>query len=172
MLKHGENKESSVTWLPPPYICKGSQCFCCHVITETVSKLAGTKLQRTVVKKPPTFHLIWTISTISIKQGNKSLGPNVTENAVQRLSHTESPPASILGNLDNSIKWLLQSGKHGNGSLGEDLDELIKWTIKFNIFTSLGGIFLVWGRTISPLQLEKAGKLLIHFVKMFAAYNG
>ena len=28
-----------------------------------------------------------------IKQGIKSLGPNVTENAVQRLSHTESPLA-------------------------------------------------------------------------------
>ena len=27
-------------------------------------------------------------------------------------------------------------------------------------------------RTISPLQLEKAGRLLIHFVKMFAAYYG
>ena len=77
-----------------------------------------------------------------------------------------------MGNLDDGIKWLLQSGKHGNRSLGEDLDELIKWAIKFNIFTSLGGIFLLSGRTTSPLQLKKAGKLLIHFVKMFAAYYG
>ena len=51
-------------------------------------------------------------------------------------------------------------------------DELIKEAIKLNNFTSLGGIFLQSGRSISPLQLEKAGRLLIHFVKMFAAYYG
>ena len=105
-----------------------------------------------------------------IKQGIKSLGPSVTENAVQRLSHTKSPLAYILGHLDASIKSLFQSGKHGNASLGEDLDELIKRALKFNNFTSLGGILLPSGSTISPLQLEKAGRLLIHFVKMFAAY--
>ena len=43
-----------------------------------------------------------------IKQGNTNLGPNVTENAVLRLSHKESTQTSILGNLKDSIKWLLQ----------------------------------------------------------------
>ena len=38
------------------------------------------------------------------RQGTKNLGPNVTENAVQRLSHKESPQTPILGNLEDSIK--------------------------------------------------------------------
>ena len=43
-----------------------------------------------------------------IKQGIKNLWPNVTENAVQRSSTKESPQTSILGNLEDSIKWMLQ----------------------------------------------------------------
>lgn len=36
----------------------------------------------------------------------------------------------------------------------------------------VGGIFLLSGRSISPEQLETAGKFLIHFVEMFDAYYG
>lgn len=64
-------------------------------------------------------------SNNSIKQGIRNLGPNVTENAVQRLSYAESTMASILGNLDDSIKRLSRSGKHSTGGLEKDLHELI-----------------------------------------------
>ena len=73
------------------------------------------------------------------KQGIRNLGPNVTEIAVQRLSHAESPTASMLGNLDDSIKQLLRSGKHSTGSLERDLNELIKRAVEFNIFTENEG---------------------------------
>ena len=36
----------------------------------------------------------------------------------------------------------------------------------------VGGIFLLSGRSISPEQLETAGKFLMHFVEMFDAYYG
>ena len=36
----------------------------------------------------------------------------------------------------------------------------------------IGGIFLLSGRSISPEQLETAGKFLMHFVEMFEAYYG
>ena len=78
-------------------------------------------------------------SNNSIKQGIRNLGPNVTENAVQRLSYAESPTASILGNLDDSIKRLSRSGKHSTGGLEKDLHELIKRAIEFQIFTELEG---------------------------------
>ena len=63
-FKHGGNKESSETCLLPPYLCKGSRCFCFPVVSvETVSKLDGTKLQPPVVHKAPTSHLMKTRST-------------------------------------------------------------------------------------------------------------
>lgn len=74
-----------------------------------------------------------------IKQGIRNLGPNVTENAVQRLSHAERPTASILANLDDSIKRLLRSGKHSTANLERDLNELVKRAVEFNIFTELEG---------------------------------
>ena len=36
----------------------------------------------------------------------------------------------------------------------------------------VGGIILLSGRSISPEQLEMAGRFLIHFVEMFDAYYG
>lgn len=36
----------------------------------------------------------------------------------------------------------------------------------------VGGIILLSGRSISPRQLEIAGKFLMHFVEMFDAYYG
>ena len=36
----------------------------------------------------------------------------------------------------------------------------------------VGGITLLSGRSISPEQLQLAGKFLIHFVEMFDAYYG
>ena len=40
----------------------------------------------------------------AIKQGIRNIGPNVTENAVQRIYFARRPTASILSNLVNSIK--------------------------------------------------------------------
>lgn len=74
-----------------------------------------------------------------IKQGIRNLGPNVTENAVSRLSYSQSPTASMLGNLDETIKRMLRSGKHSVGTLERDLHELIKRAVEFNIFTELEG---------------------------------
>ena len=73
----------------------------------------------------------------AIKQGIRNLGPNVTENAVQRISYARSPTASILGNLDDSIKRQLPSGKHSHGSLERDLNELIKRAFEFKIFSEV-----------------------------------
>ena len=36
----------------------------------------------------------------------------------------------------------------------------------------VGGIILLSGRSISPGQLEMAGKFLMHFVEMFDVYYG
>ena len=36
----------------------------------------------------------------------------------------------------------------------------------------VGGIILLPGRSISPTQLEMAGKFLMHFVEMIDAYYG
>ena len=73
----------------------------------------------------------------AIKQGIRNLGPNVTENAVQRISYVQSPTASILGNLDDSIKRQLPSGKHSHGSLERDLNELTKRAFEFKIFNEV-----------------------------------
>lgn len=78
-------------------------------------------------------------SNNSLKQGIRNLGPNVTEKAVQRLSYAESPTASVLANLDDSIKRQSRSGKHTTGSLEGDLNHLIKRAVEFNIFTELEG---------------------------------
>lgn len=75
----------------------------------------------------------------AVKQGIRNLGPNVTEKAVQRLSYARSPTASILGNLDDSIKRMLPSGKHSHGSLEGDLNELIKRAVELKIFTEVEG---------------------------------
>ena len=40
----------------------------------------------------------------------------------------------------------------------------------YTLFVS--GIFLLSGRSISPEQMEMAGKYLMHFVEMFDAYYG
>ena len=63
--------------------------------------------------------------------------PNVTENAVQRISYTGSPTASILGNLVDNIKQQLPSGKHSHGSLERDLNELIIRAFEFKIFSEV-----------------------------------
>ena len=63
--------------------------------------------------------------------------PNGTENDVQRISYARSPTASILGNLDDSIKRQLPSGKHSHGSLEMDLNELIKRAFEFKIFSEV-----------------------------------
>ena len=63
--------------------------------------------------------------------------PNVTENAVQRISYARSPTASILGNLDDNIKQQLPSGKHSHRSLERDLSELIIRAFEFKIFSEV-----------------------------------
>ena len=75
----------------------------------------------------------------AIRQGIRNLGPNVTENAVQRISFARSPTASILGNLDDGIKRQLQLGKHSHGNLQRDLNELVKRAFEFRIFSEVEG---------------------------------
>ena len=80
-----------------------------------------------------------------------------------------------MGNRDESIKPLLQSGRHGTGCVEEDLDELIKRAIKRNIFTSLGGTLLLSWRTISNMEkTRKAQKLnclyCIYYAKVVDAF--
>jgi len=68
-----------------------------------------------------------------IKQGIKTLGRNLTEGAVQRLSHAEKSSRSILGKLDETIKRSTKSGQHSQGSTARDLDELVKRAVQFDI---------------------------------------
>ena len=56
-----------------------------------------------------------------IKQGIRNLGPNVTEKAVSRLSFSETSTTAVLGNLDESMKRMLRSGKYVEGSATRDL---------------------------------------------------
>lgn len=73
------------------------------------------------------------------KQGIKNLGPNLTERAVQRLSHAEKSSRSILGKLDETIKRSTKSGQHSQGSAARDLDELVKRAVQFDIFSEIEG---------------------------------
>ena len=74
-----------------------------------------------------------------IKQGIRNLGPNVTEKAVSRLSFSETSTTTVLSNLDESIKRMLRSGKHVEGSATRDLQELIKRAVDFDVFTQIQG---------------------------------
>ena len=74
-----------------------------------------------------------------IKQGIRNLGPNVTEKAVSRLSYSEMHTVKILGNLDETIKRMLRSGKHSEGSTNRDLHELVNRAVELNIFTESQG---------------------------------
>lgn len=74
-----------------------------------------------------------------IKQGIRNLGPNVTEKAVSRLSFSETSTTTVLSNLDESIKRILRSGKHVEGSATRDLQELIKRAVDFYVFTQIQG---------------------------------
>ena len=95
-LSYGElSPQRSFSWetLTTSLCFSSSLMFFFFCVTQTVCKLDGTKVQPTVVKRAPTFPLItdtWHRNNC-IKQGIKSLRPSVTENAVQRLSHTKSP---------------------------------------------------------------------------------
>ena len=69
-----------------------------------------------------------------IKQGIGNLGPNVTEKAVSRLSYSEMHTVKILGNLDETIRGMLSSGKHSEGSTKRDLHELVNRAVELSIF--------------------------------------
>ncbi len=70
-----------------------------------------------------------------VKQGIKNLGPNVTENAVSRISCAESATRAIVENLDENIRRLARSGRHGSSSEDKDLKELVKRAVEEDIFT-------------------------------------
>jgi len=70
-----------------------------------------------------------------IKLAIRNLTPNVREKAVQRLSYSENSTSMIMGNLDDTVKRLLRSGKHSSASLEKDLHELVKRAIESKIFT-------------------------------------
>ena len=72
------------------------------------------------------------------KQGIKNLGPNLTEGAVQWLSHAEKSSRSIL-ELDETMKRSTKSGQHSQGSTARDLHELVKRAVQFDIFSEIEG---------------------------------
>ena len=74
-----------------------------------------------------------------IKQGIKNLGPNLTEGAVQQVSHAEKSSRSILGKPDETIRRSAKSGRHTQGSTARDLDELVKRAVQFDIFSEIEG---------------------------------
>lgn len=67
------------------------------------------------------------------KQGIKNLGPNLTEGAVQQPSHAQKSSRSILGKLDETIKYSTKSGQHSQGSTARDFDKLVKRAVQFHI---------------------------------------
>ena len=74
-----------------------------------------------------------------VKQAIKNLGPNLTEAAISRICKAESSTASILENLDESLKRHAKSGKHSDPSKERDLHELIKRAEEMNVFEETVG---------------------------------
>ena len=70
-----------------------------------------------------------------IKQAIKNLGPNVTENAISRISNSETATRTIIDRLDDAIIRVARSGKHGHSSDDTDLEELLKRALDVDIFT-------------------------------------
>ena len=61
-----------------------------------------------------------------IKQAIKNLGPNITENAISRISNAESSTRAIISKVDDTIVRVARSGRHTQGSAERDLHELLK----------------------------------------------
>jgi hypothetical protein len=70
-----------------------------------------------------------------LKQAIKNLGPNVTEKAVQRISHAEKDTRKLLKKLDDSLQRVPDSGRHTHSATEKDLDVLITRAVDTDIFT-------------------------------------
>jgi len=70
-----------------------------------------------------------------IKQGIKNLGPNVSENAVTRISTSEAATRAIINKVDDTVLRVARSGKHSKSSAEKDLEELLKRAVATDIFT-------------------------------------
>lgn len=69
-----------------------------------------------------------------IKQAVKNVGPNLTDQAVNRICHAEQGLKSLTTHIDKSIERISGSGKHSCCSTQQDLDELLKRIVTADVF--------------------------------------
>lgn len=74
-------------------------------------------------------------SNLFNKGAVKNLGPNVTDKAVERISHSENGTTEMSGVVDQDIKRIRSSGQHTSSSTERDLDELVKRALETDVFT-------------------------------------
>lgn len=60
------------------------------------------------------------------QSGHKKSRSNLTDRAVERISHSENGTTEIAGGVDQDIKRIRSSGQHTSSSTERDLDELVK----------------------------------------------
>jgi len=100
-------------------------------------------------------------ATIFIKQAIKNLGPNVSENAISRISHSEAATKNIIDNVDDSILRVVRSGRHTHGFAEKDLQELLKRAQDTDIFT------IHEGRCYKLYWLPKKQTCRLEYVRNF-----
>ena len=69
-----------------------------------------------------------------IKQAIKNLGPNVSENAISRISNSEAATRTIVDKVDDTILRVARSGRHTQSSAEKDLEQLLKRALSIDIF--------------------------------------
>lgn len=74
-------------------------------------------------------------SNLFNKGAIRNLGPNVTDKAVERISHSENGTTEMSGVVDQDIKRIRSSGQHTSSSTERDLDELVKRALETDVFT-------------------------------------
>ena len=70
-----------------------------------------------------------------LKQAIKNLGPNVTENAVDRICRAEAATRMLTATIDQEIEKVSRSGRHTRSSTERDLQELVNRAGSTNVFT-------------------------------------
>ena len=74
-----------------------------------------------------------------LKEAIRNLGPNVTENAVARISHAEGAIRTLSDTVDQEINKVLRSGIHTRNSTERDLQELVNRAMATDVFHKQGG---------------------------------
>lgn len=72
-----------------------------------------------------------------LKQPIKNLGPNVTEDAVRRISNGQQKSKQMLSCMDREILVKQRSGKHVSADYSKDLRAVVSSLMKNQCFAAL-----------------------------------